>query len=67
MLNSVELEINFFWVMIALVNQYLHHNLGYKKYKLFEVTKFILVLPTFDWYNSHYQKLDVEWKVYILF
>ena len=23
------------------------HNLGHKKYKLFEVTKFILVLPTF--------------------
>ena len=29
------------------VNQYLRHNLGYKKYKLFDVTKFILVLPTF--------------------
>ena len=29
------------------INQYLHHNLGYKKYKLFDVTKFILVLPMF--------------------
>ena len=29
------------------VNQYLRHNLGYTKYKLFNVTKFILVLPTF--------------------
>ena len=29
------------------VNQYLRHNVGYKKYKLFDVTKFILVLPTF--------------------
>ena len=30
------------------VYQYLCHNLGYKKYKLFDVTKFILVLPTFQ-------------------
>ena len=29
------------------VTQYLRHKLGYKKYKLFDVTKFILVLPTF--------------------
>ena len=29
------------------VNQYLRHKLGYKKYKLFDITKFILVLPTF--------------------
>ena len=29
------------------VNQYLRHNLGYTKYKLFIVTKFILVLPMF--------------------
>ena len=29
------------------VTQYLRHNLGYKKYKLFDVTKFNLVLPTF--------------------
>ena len=27
------------------VNQYLRHNLGYKKYKLFDVTKYILDLP----------------------
>ena len=38
-----------------------------KKYKLFDVTKFISVLPTFPWYNSLCQGLDVEWKVYILF
>ena len=29
------------------VTHYLRHNLGYKKYKLFDVTNFILVLPTF--------------------
>lgn len=29
------------------VNQYLRHNLGYEKYKLFNVSKFILLLPTF--------------------
>ena len=33
--------------IVISVTQYLHHNLGYKKYKLFDVTKFILVLPTF--------------------
>ena len=31
-----------------LVNQYLRHNLGTKKYKLFDVTKFILVIPKFQ-------------------
>ena len=35
-------------VMIVMsINQPLRHNLGYEKYKLFDVTKFILVLPTF--------------------
>ena len=32
---------------LLLVNQYFCHNLGHKKYKLLDVTKFILVLPTF--------------------
>ena len=44
------------------VNQYLCHNLGYKKYKLFNVAKFIFALPSFDWCNSHCTELDVEWK-----
>ena len=48
------------------VNQCLHHNLGYKNYKLFDVTKFIFVLPTFDWRSSHFQELDFDWKVYNL-
>ena len=30
-----------------MVNQYLRHNWGYRKYKLFDVTKFILALSTF--------------------
>ena len=29
------------------VNQYLRHKLSYKKYKLFDVAKFIFVLPMF--------------------
>ena len=29
------------------VNQHSRHTLGYKKYKLFDVAKFILIVPTF--------------------
>ena len=34
-------------ILCISVNQYLRHNLGHKKNKLFDVTKFISVLPTF--------------------
>ena len=42
-------------------------NLGYEKYKLFDVTSLFQFFQRFDWYNSHCQGLDVEWKVYFLF
>ena len=34
-------------IVLIAVNQYLHHYLGYKKYKLFDLTKFILDLRMF--------------------
>ena len=48
------------------VNRNLRPNWGYKKYKLLDITKFILVFPTFR-LTQYYQGLDAEWKVYILF
>ena len=42
------------------VTQYLRHNLGYKKYKLFDVTKFILVLPTFFVKTRNLQLTSIE-------
>ena len=47
MLNSAELDMNILRVIILSLNQYLRHELGYKKYKLLDVTNFILILPTF--------------------
>ena len=50
--SGIALSENWFhFILITLipytsVNQYLCPNLGYKKYKLFDVTKFIVVLPT---------------------
>ena len=43
-----------------LVNQYLRDNLGYKIYKLFDVTKFILVLPTFRLIQQSLSKTRVR-------
>lgn len=37
-----------FWLFEVLVNQYLRLNLGYEKYNYFNLTKFILVLLTFQ-------------------
>ena len=52
-------------ISCILVNQYLRLNLRYKKYQLFKVTFKVSLFQffhNFDWYNSHYQRLYVEWK-----
>ena len=46
----------YIYITLIPVNQYLRHNLGSKKYKLFDVANFISVLPTFGVINlaSHH-------------
>ena len=46
----------YIYITLIPVNQYLRHNLGCKKYKLFDVANFISVLPTFGVINlaSHH-------------
>ena len=65
--DVLKIEINFTFLIKPFF--YMRKDLGYKqKIQVFDVTKFILVLPTFRLIqSSHCQGLDVEWKVYILF
>ena len=51
---------------MRLVNQYLRRNLGYKQ-KIQAIRRNQVYFQRFEWYNSHCQGLDAEWKVYILF
>ena len=48
------------------VNQYLHHSQYYEKYKLFDLTKFISVLPMF-WQIQQSSSRTSYWLTWLLY